>query len=168
MKVFGQISDLHIDGSKHRADRASRVIAYLNGLSAPLDAVLVTGDIADDGQPEQYQQASDILAASRWPVFCSPGNHDARGAFRQILLGGDRQEQTDPAPVNQAHRTDGVRYLMCDSSVPGKSSGHLTDETLTWLDQALGTEPGLPAVVCLHHPPAAIYGRGVGACTSSR
>jgi Icc protein len=177
VKLFGQISDLHIDGSERRARRAASVIAYLNGLSTPLDALLVTGDIADGGEPEQYQQASDLLAASRWPVFCCPGNHDARTGFRQILLGHDGAGQSDPAPavagahppapVNQAHQTDGVRYLMCDSSIPDQSNGHLTDETLSWLDQALSAEPGLPAVVCLHHPPAAIYSRVVDAFTPS-
>jgi 3',5'-cyclic-AMP phosphodiesterase len=176
MKIFGQISDLHIDGSQRRADRVASVIGYLNGLSTPVDAVLVTGDIADDGQPEQYQQAKTLLAAARWPVFCAPGNHDSRDPFRQILLGDHPgQAGSGPAgaglagagPMNQAHQTAGVRYLMCDSSVPGQSNGHLTDETLAWLDQALGAEPGLPAVVCLHHPPAAIYSRVVDAFTSS-
>jgi Icc protein len=48
MIVLAHLSDLHLDGSDRNAERAERVTAYLNDLSTPPDAVLVTGDILDD------------------------------------------------------------------------------------------------------------------------
>jgi len=57
MIVLAPISDTHLDGSARNADRATRVLRYLNNLPAPVDAVLVTGDIADHGLPAEYEQA---------------------------------------------------------------------------------------------------------------
>ena len=54
--VLLQVSDLHLDGSAVRQERAERVLAYVNGLSG-VDAVLVSGDIADHGQPAEYAEA---------------------------------------------------------------------------------------------------------------
>jgi 3',5'-cyclic-AMP phosphodiesterase len=89
MIVFAQFSDTHLDGSQRRADRAAAVMAYLNGLSTPLAAVLVTGDIADHGLPAEYEQARRLLSSSPYPVFCCPGNHDVRAAYRKVLLSGE-------------------------------------------------------------------------------
>ena len=95
--VFAQLSDTHLDGSQRRFDRAAAVMAYLNGLSRPLDAVLVTGDIADHGLPTEYEQARTILASSPHPVFTCPGNHDARDAYRKVLLGGGTRDDCQKA-----------------------------------------------------------------------
>jgi 3',5'-cyclic AMP phosphodiesterase CpdA len=42
MVILAQVSDLHIDGSEER---------YLATLPRPVDAVLVTGDVAGHGAP---------------------------------------------------------------------------------------------------------------------
>ena len=59
----------------------------LRGGRAPLDAILVTGDIADHGRPSEYAEARAILSAP-CPVLFLPGNHDERDAFRRGLLSG--------------------------------------------------------------------------------
>ena len=43
--------------------------------------------------------------------------------------------------------------LLADSSVPGRPYGLLDDDTLAWLDAALGTSATRPALLFLHHPP---------------
>ena len=48
--LLAQISDLHLDGSERATRRAGRVMDYLRALPHPVDAVLVTGDIADHGE----------------------------------------------------------------------------------------------------------------------
>src|SRR6202042_176738 len=84
---IAQVSDVHLDGSPERARRARAVMDRLRGARAPLDAVLVTGDIADHGRPSEYEEARTILSAP-CPVLFLPGNHDERGAFRRGLLSG--------------------------------------------------------------------------------
>lgn len=51
--VFAHVSDTHLDGSGVRAERTRRVMSHLAGLRRPPDAILVTGDIADHGLPEE-------------------------------------------------------------------------------------------------------------------
>jgi 3',5'-cyclic AMP phosphodiesterase CpdA len=147
MIVFAQLSDTHLDLSDRRAERATRVMDHLNGL--PLDAVLVTGDIADHGEPAEYEQARKLLAPSPHPVLACPGNHDVRGPYREVLL----DEPPHDGPVNRAHKVAGATFVMCDSIVPGKDHGLLDNDTIAWLDRQLSNAPGEPAFVCFHHPP---------------
>jgi 3',5'-cyclic-AMP phosphodiesterase len=144
-----QVSDLHLDGSAERRERAARTMAYVNGLS-DVAAVLVTGDIADNGRPEEYEQARKLLVSPHRVVTC-PGNHDVRETFEAVLLG---REPTG-GPVNAVLELAGLLVAMCDSSRPGRNDGLLEDETLDWLTTTL-TAGERPAVVCFHHPPVVL------------
>lgn len=153
MIVLAHLSDIHIDGEQRSIERTRAVMEYLEGLPYDLDAVVVTGDIADHGLPTEYEQARQLLT-SRHPVLVCPGNHDDRTAFRQFLLG----QPGAASPVNQVLQTAGLTLALCDSSVPGKNHGHLDDETLTWLDDVLASTPDtVKALVGFHHPPAQLH-----------
>jgi Icc protein len=144
-----QVSDLHLDGSPRRRQRAARVMAYVNRLR-DVAAVLVSGDIADHGRPEEYGQARELLASPHRVLTC-PGNHDVRGPYESVLLG----RPVSGAAVNEAHDVDGVLVAMCDSSRPGRADGLLDDSTLAWLDGVLTGAPR--ALVCFHHPPVPMH-----------
>jgi Icc protein len=161
MIAIAQVSDIHLDGSPGRARRARAVMDRLRAARAPLDAVLVTGDIADHGHRSEYQEARTILSAP-CPVLFLPGNHDERGAFRRELLSGRAAGAPGgaggmEAPLNQVHRVAGAVLALCDSVVPGQDGGYLSDETLDWLDVVLSDDPGVPALVCLHHYPVPLH-----------
>jgi len=51
MLVLAHISDLHLDGTGRATERAERVRDLLWGLPGRVDALLVTGDIADRDAP---------------------------------------------------------------------------------------------------------------------
>lgn len=153
MLVFAQLSDTHLDGTARPSERARSIMDYLEGLPYDLDAVLVTGDIADHGLAAEYDEARKILS-SRHPVLICPGNHDVRGPFREVLLG----EPGGDGPVNQVYRTPAGVFALCDSSIPGRAEGHLADETLAWLEDVLAETPsGVPVLVVFHHPPAVLH-----------
>jgi Icc protein len=161
MLAIAQVSDIHLDGSPERAGRARAVMDRLRAGRAPLDAVLVTGDIADHGRRSEYQEARTILSAP-CPVLFLPGNHDERDAFRRELLSGQTAGAPGgpggmEAPLNQVHRVAGAVLALCDSVVPGQDGGYLSDETLDWLDEVLSDDPGAPALVCLHHYPVPLH-----------
>jgi Icc protein len=141
-----QVSDLHLDGSPRRRQRAARVMAYVNRLTG-VAAVLVSGDIADHGRPAEYEEAAELLASPHRVLTC-PGNHDVREPYESVLLGRPPRG----GAVNEAHDVDGVLVAMCDSSRPGRADGRLDEPTLAWLDATLAG--GGPALVCFHHPPA--------------
>ncbi|WP_309110962.1 metallophosphoesterase [Saccharothrix sp.] len=150
MTVIAHLSDTHFDGGPRAAGRVRRVMDYLDGLPGRLDAVLVTGDIADHGLTSEYEAAREHLT-SKFPVLLLPGNHDDRGNFRRVLLGGS----AGPEPVNQVEKVGDVVFALCDSSIPGRDDGLLDDDTLTWLDGVLGE--GAPTFVCFHHPPVTLH-----------
>ncbi|MEV0536589.1 metallophosphoesterase [Kitasatospora sp. NPDC050463] len=159
MLTIAHFSDIHIgqeqrrDGGARAYRRAEQVMAYLNALPGPLDAVLVTGDLADHGLPQEYERVAKVLV-SRHPVLTCPGNHDRRAPYREGLLG----EAPADGPVNRLHPLPGADLLLVDSSIPGRADGLLDEETLAWLDAALAAgRPDLPALVAFHHPPVVLH-----------
>ncbi|MFE1900615.1 metallophosphoesterase [Streptomyces yangpuensis] len=154
MIVIAHLSDVHLDGDRRAADRTRAVMEYLDGLPHDLDAVLVSGDIADHGEDAEYKEAAELLR-SRHPLVVCPGNHDERAAFRRGLLG---EEVPSVLPVDQVLRGDGFVLAVCDSSVPGADHGLLEEPTLAWLDGVLSDTPRqTPVLVAFHHPPAELH-----------
>lgn len=151
MVLLAHISDLHLDNGRRAAERAARVMAFLDPMA--VDAVLVTGDIADHGLAAEYEEAREVFG-TRHRVLTCPGNHDVRPAYRRALL----REPESEGPVNAIHELDGLAIAMCDSTIPGANEGSLDDETLNWLDDALtGIGTGMRAVVACHHPPIDLH-----------
>ncbi len=155
MVLLAQISDLHLDGTPRATERARRVMGYLRALPRPVDALLVTGDIADHGEPAEYAEAASLLDAP-FPVLTCPGNHDARPAYRETLLGESADDAK--APINRAHRIGDAAVLMCDATIPGRDEGLLTADTLDWLARTLDELPRTtPALVAFHQPPVVLH-----------
>ncbi|GGT19197.1 metallophosphoesterase [Nonomuraea spiralis] len=151
--LLAQISDLHLDGTDRATRRATYVMDYLRALPRPVDALLVTGDIADHGAEAEYEQAAQILAAP-FPVLTCPGNHDVRTAYRKALL----RKPSAPGPVNRVHHVAGTAILMCDSTIPGRDEGRLDAETLAWMHATLdGLAPDTPALIAFHQPPVVLH-----------
>jgi 3',5'-cyclic-AMP phosphodiesterase len=46
--------------------------------------------------------------------------------------------------------------VIASSWVEGSPAGLLGPDQLGWIDRALGARPGVPAFVCLHHPPVPV------------
>ncbi|WP_299540073.1 metallophosphoesterase [uncultured Streptomyces sp.] len=153
MLLLAQLSDLHLDGGERAGRRAARVMDHLRSLPRPVDALLVTGDIADHGAEAEYEEAARLLAAP-FPVLTCPGNHDVRAAYRKAFLG----EEPSDGPVNRVRRIGGTSILMCDSTVPGRDEGRLDAQTLDWIDATLAGLPrGAPALLAFHQPPVALH-----------
>ena len=100
MMIIARISDTHLDGGERALARTRRVMDYLHGCR--IDAILVTGDLTDHGEIQEYEQVKAELTADV-PVLTLPGNHDERSAYRKVLLDGE-----GGAPVNQLHRVGGA------------------------------------------------------------
>ena len=153
MPVIAHVSDIHIDNGARSIERTRAVFDYLNALPGDLDAVIVTGDIADHGLDAEYQTVRE-LTASRHPVLVCPGNHDDREAFRRSLLG----VEGSPEPINQVLRTPNLVIALVDSSIPRKDEGFIEDSALEWLEAELARTPDtVPVLVGFHHPPILLH-----------
>ena len=158
MLTVAHVSDLHIGGRPESVDRAALVIRHVCSLAPAPDVLLVTGDVADHGSPEEYATARDLLSAWDGPLLVGTGNHDVRGPFARALLGGDRE-----GPLDQELDVGAYRFLMLDSLVPAVDGqridhGELAVATLAWLDERLDASPR-PTFVCFHQPPTTV---GIG------
>jgi 3',5'-cyclic AMP phosphodiesterase CpdA len=117
----------------------------------PLDGVLVTGDVSDDGSAESYDLANRELARLGLPVYAVPGNHDNRAAFRAAF--GVQAWMPAEGPINWVVDLPDTRLIGLDTLVEGQGAGRLQPTSLAFLTQALNSAGGRATVVALHHPP---------------
>jgi 3',5'-cyclic AMP phosphodiesterase CpdA len=117
------------------------------------DAIVVTGDIADNGQPEAYRRIREIVesaaAVNGTQIIWVMGNHDERRAFHANLL--DEPESLDS--VDRVFDVNGLRIVVLDSTVPGHHHGVIDEEQLRWLGEVLATPAPHGTLLALHHPP---------------
>ena len=122
------------------------------------EAIVITGDLADKGDPVAYEHLRAIIepAAARLgaQVVWVMGNHDDRGAFREGLLDqthlGEAQKS---APIDRVYDVNGLRIIALDSTVPGHHYGEITDAQLDWLAEELSVPSLHGTVLAMHHPP---------------
>ena len=113
--------------------------------------MIVTGDLADDGDPRSYARIRELLAPLTAPVHPIPGNHDDRDALREAFADHPGVAESDGF-VQYGAACGGLRVLLCDTLVPGNDGGRYDEERRAWLERALGEGDG-PVLVAMHHPP---------------
>jgi 3',5'-cyclic-AMP phosphodiesterase len=156
--LIAQLSDLHVSlpGSKtdlayQTAAQLQRAVAHVGALDPRPDAVLLTGDLVNDGEPAEYARLAALLATLPMPVYVLPGNHDHREHLRAAFGAGGYLPVS--GPLCYAVDVGPLRLLALDTHVPGKPFGRLAPEQLAWLDARLAEAPGHPTLVAMHHPP---------------
>lgn len=152
--LLAQLSDLHLGATQEEADPLARletVVEAVLALPNPVDAVLVSGDLSDDGSAESYRQAGTLLDRFECRVHVLPGNHDDRARLREAFaLPGDGAE-----PIHYGVDVRDLRLVALDSNVPGRDPGAFPPETLAWLDEELRRERERPTLLAVHHTPLA-------------
>jgi 3',5'-cyclic-AMP phosphodiesterase len=157
--VLAHLSDTHLLAGEARQydviDTVARFEAALDRvgrIDPPPHALVLTGDLADVGDPAAYRRLRELVAplAERigaQVVWCM-GNHDTRTAYSRELFG-----QESEAPQDRVYDVAGLRIISLDTSVPGWHHGEVTDEQLAWLRDELATPAEHGTVLALHHPP---------------
>ena len=151
--TFAQVTDPHLDGTDGPRQRFRRVAQSLAELVTPVDAIVVTGDIVqapgidnDEVKLAEYRLVHETLSTIA-PVGYCRGNSDDH-TFERFL-----NEAGLPAEgMCMRLDIDGASFLLADSHVDDALHGHLTGETLAWLERELG-QGSDPVVLALHHPP---------------
>ncbi len=150
-----QISDPHLLRSAedtHRTVNTSatleRVLAGAQSFIRDADAVLLTGDIAQDELPDTYSRLYQSWV-SHWvgahtPVWCLPGNHDAPVHMQAELSDA-------PFSVLGHHGLGNWEVIVLDSRNPGKASGLLGEQELSRLESRLAQTRAAHVLVAIHH-----------------
>ena len=163
--ILAHLSDTHLTSAGTRyngvidADAAlDRAVAVLRAAVADgrgVDAVVVSGDLTDSGDPDAYRRLGAALGriapdrAIEIPLIFATGNHDVRRQFHRHLL---RRNDTDD-PILQVHSVRGLRIVVMDSTIPGHGHGRLHTEHLDALRAELRTPAEAGSVLVLHHAP---------------
>lgn len=155
------LSDTHVpadpDNHYHRSYPYRNLQEVVGQIAyAPLDGVVVTGDLARlKGKPQDYANLKTLLTPlAQRPIYLGLGNHDDRdGFFRAFGNSCD-----DPGAVQNKHvvlaQTGPVRMIVLDTLLHVNGiSGRLGDLQRTWLQAALQTCDDKPTILFLHHPP---------------
>ncbi len=158
---FIHLSDLHVLPAEAcglwELDGARNLRAVLDAVRE-MDVTpaffLITGDLADNGEPASYQRLLVILDEMEslgTPVLLGLGNHDHRVPFRQVVL---RESDADEEQRYFYSRMIGdLRVIVLDSKVSGAVHGDLSPEQLEWLKEELSEPAPEGTVLALHHPP---------------
>jgi 3',5'-cyclic AMP phosphodiesterase CpdA len=143
--LLAHLSDPHIGGVWADVDPAAGLAAAVDTVLAvqPPDAVLVSGDLADNAADDEYEQVRELLAPLGAPVYVLPGNHDDVDVMARHF-GARAPYSVDLGPL---------RLVVLDTTLPGEDAGSLGAGQLEWLDAELAAAPDRLTLVAMHHPP---------------
>ena len=144
-----QVTDTHLTGDSDgtllgmNTERSARQVIDAALASQQPDCVLVTGDIAADGQAAAYEQLNEFFN-HRVPTLWLPGNHDdvraQKGAYRDHLK----------------RRIVGRHWdvLMLETQLAGKVGGYFSSAELEALQRAVAdaTAGDKSLLIATHHP----------------
>ena len=162
--LIAQISDLHFlpkgvlaFGRVDVAGCLERAIDHLNTLRPRPDAVLITGDLTNDGDAAVWGELMEVLRRLEAPIWPLPGNHDDRELMRAACAGLGLFPKA--GPLRFAAKLGPLCLIGLDSLIPGDPAGRLGPEQLAWLDARLAEAPEQATLVALHHPPSTPHRR---------
>ena len=161
MTTILQLSDTHLS-------RAGAVVSRrLNTLEAfvrlvqriqevtpqigPIDAIVVSGDISDDGSAESYAAFRLLTAALEAPVFVIPGNHDSRDQMRAAFTSDGYLPAA--GKLNWRRQIGDIKMIGLDTLIEGEGGGEVDTDTLEFLTSSLAEAGETPVLLALHHPP---------------
>jgi 3',5'-cyclic-AMP phosphodiesterase len=131
---------------------AAAVRSVLDLNPAPT-AVLVSGDLVVHAGAREYERVRELLAPLPMPVYVLAGNHDDRDALREYFALANGSTGGVGEPFRYTARVGELRLIVCDSTMPGHEEGLMDVERRVWLEGELATEPAIPTIVAMHHPP---------------
>lgn len=92
--LIAQLSDIHVRprGKLYQdvvdSNRMfGQTVARLNEFDPRPDLVLISGDLVDEGRPDEYEMLVELLRPLAIPFVVLPGNHDDSDGFRRAFPG---------------------------------------------------------------------------------
>src|SRR5512132_151541 len=133
-----------------------RFVEAVRRLPDDPDAVLMSGDLADNAADGEYDVVRELLAQLGAPAYVLPGNHDDRETLRRHFdlpgAGG--------APVQYAVDLGPLRLVALDSTRPGGGPRRAGCGPTDMARGGVGARAGSGDPACA--PPPAGYDRDLG------
>ena len=142
------LSDVHVTPGNANEGQLREAVAEIN--ATDVDAVMMTGDLTNEGSDEQLTNVKGILDGISHPLYVIPGNHEnnwSQSACKTFndLWGSDRFVFTVDQLV--------VVGMNCGPFMK-MGDGHIKQEDLLWLDSTLNVmvKPGMKVLSVNHYP----------------
>lgn len=140
--IIVQLSDIHV-GSQFKEETFAQVIEEVNDLRP--DAVIVTGDLTNEGLSKEYEKCRSLLARlDTKKIISLPGNHDYRNTgyllFKKHFpfetvndLGGD------------------VVIVTIGTARPDRDEGEVGYRQNLWLERTMKKYENKITILAMHH-----------------
>jgi 3',5'-cyclic-AMP phosphodiesterase len=149
---FVQISDMHV-GGLFKQDAFNTIVDEVNNHLKP-DAIIISGDLTDDGLLFQFEKARAEINKFKCPnLIVLPGNHDYRHTgyllFKKFF------------PFSrQMYEFDDIVVLTLGTARPDRDEGEVGHRQNVWMEEKLSTLSNKRKVVVMHHHLIAIPDTG--------
>ncbi len=142
------LSDVHVTPGNANEGKLREAVAEIN--AADVDAVMLTGDLTNEGSDEQLRNIKGILDDITHPFYIIPGNHE------------NNWSQSACKTFNDLWDSDRFVFTVDNLVVVGMNcgpfmkmgDGHIKQEDLLWLDSTLTAmvKPGMMVLSVNHYP----------------
>jgi hypothetical protein len=159
--TIAQLSDTHIRipgtplfNGVDSTIQLQKAIDWILSDQLSIDAVIISGDLTQDGHVEEYQNLRHLLSplATQVPVYLALGNHDHFENFMQVFSDYPGIAQVAVQDTLQYRAKIGdYQFLILDSLEQGNDQGHLNPQRLDWLNQQLQSSTD-KTIIVIHHP----------------
>jgi 3',5'-cyclic-AMP phosphodiesterase len=158
---FAQISDSHIGFNKPANQDVTATLKLaldkINGLPAPPDLLLHTGDITHSSKPAEFDTAQELIKSVKaGETFYVPGEHDIStddGAMYHERFGKGSQGR---GWYSFTHK--GVHFIGLNNCQQVDAMGKMGDDQLAWLKSDLASlSASTPIVIFAHIPLWMVY-----------
>ena len=128
---FAVLSDIHVTPGNANDEQLRRAVSEIN--AGNFDAVIIDGDLTNEGSDEQLANVKSIVSAIRFPLYVLPGNHEnnwSQSATKTFvdIFGNDRFVFKIDSLV--------VVGINCGPFMK-MGDGHIKQEDLHWLKSTL-------------------------------
>ncbi len=157
--LIAQISDSHIsqpDPNKpHTLERITTLksfVAHIDGMDEKPDLILHSGDVSQNGKPEEYEAVKSMMEALDIPVFFALGNRDLGANLVEGLKGLGGAKLVGDFLIYSIDRFP-VRLIAMDTQKRKSRIGTTCSVRLGILEELLEEQPDTPTALFMHHPP---------------
>ena len=122
------------------------------------DAVLLLGDIAENGLEDEYQLVFDKLSGMDTRYLAVTGNHDIRlrlysqSSKRFSNFVNALNNDDSMTAMHHSEVINGYKFIMLGADKTKFEESYLNQEQLDWLDSELAAENGKLTFVMCHQP----------------
>ncbi len=163
---FAVISDVHMTDETARRDMLELGLYDMENADAPLDALVISGDMTDHARTDEYNMLAEAFSkyTPAKNIILAVGNHDTwnnevedefeYAKSKELFIEYNKKiANRDIDNVYYSTVINGYTFIMM-SSEDCHTDAYISDSQLKWLDRELAkaTKDGKPVFVVSHWP----------------